>query len=51
VKAEKILMKDQVVTPIYQQNNEDLVNPRLKGIGYNQINGHYSYKLAYVTGK
>lgn len=51
VKAEKILMKDQVVTPIYQQNNEDLVNPKLKGISYNQINGHYSYKTAYIANK
>lgn len=49
VKADKILMKAQVVTPIYQNNTEDLVNPQLKGVSYNRINGHYSYKKAYLA--
>lgn len=48
VKANKILMKDQGVTPVYQNNNEDLVNPKLKGVSYNRINGHYSFKKAYL---
>lgn len=48
VTAEKELMKSQVVTPIYQGNTADLVNSHLKGISYNRINGHYSYKTAYL---
>lgn len=51
IKANQILMKEQVVTPVYQNNNEDLVNPRLKGVNYNRINGHYMYKKAYLVKK
>ncbi|RHW48644.1 peptide ABC transporter substrate-binding protein [Bombilactobacillus bombi] len=49
VLAEKTLLKNQGVTPLYRMNNEDLVNPKLKGILYNQVNGHYVYKNAYLT--
>ena len=49
IKAEKVLLKDQAVTPLYRMNNVDLVNPKLKGVLYNHVNGHYTYKTAYLT--
>ena len=48
ITAEKVLMKAQGVTPLFQLNNEDLVNPKLKGVSYDRINGHYIYKKAYL---
>ncbi|KRK88654.1 peptide ABC transporter substrate-binding protein [Lentilactobacillus sunkii] len=49
INAEKILATDQGITPIYQANGIDLVNPKLKGVVYDRINGHYDYRTAYLT--
>lgn len=49
INAEKILASDQGITPIYQPNGIDLVNPKLKGVVYDRINGHYDYRTAYLT--
>lgn len=48
VKAAKVLASDQGITTLYKSNSEDLVKPHLKGVVFNGINGHYSYRTAYV---
>ncbi len=49
VTAEKTLSSDQGLTSLYQSNGIDLVNPKLKGVIYDRINGHYDYREAYLT--
>lgn len=48
IKAEKLLMEEMPITPIYQGNSRDLVSSKLKNIMYDPVNGHYSYKEAYL---
>jgi len=48
VTAEKQLMKDQGVAPIYQQAEAHLVRTNLKGIIYNTAGANYNYKYMYV---
>lgn len=49
IQAEQILMKAQGITPLYQPNGIDLVNPKLKNVTYDRINGHYDFRDAYLT--
>ncbi|MFD1421660.1 peptide ABC transporter substrate-binding protein [Lactiplantibacillus songbeiensis] len=48
VNAEKQLMKDTGVSPIYQQAEAHLVRTNLKGIIYNTAGTQYNYKYMYV---
>ncbi|VDG24698.1 peptide ABC transporter substrate-binding protein [Lactobacillus sp.] [Lactiplantibacillus mudanjiangensis] len=48
VNAEKTLMKDTGVAPIYQQTEAHLVRTNLKGIIYNTAGVQYNYKYMYV---
>jgi oligopeptide transport system substrate-binding protein len=48
VNAAKVLSKEQGITTLYQANGEDLVNPKLKGVVYDKVNGHYSFQHAYL---
>ena len=50
VKAEKILLKDQGITPLYYQTTAWLVRPSVKGIVYNAAGANYNFKGAYVSG-
>ncbi|WP_034529462.1 ABC transporter substrate-binding protein [Secundilactobacillus oryzae] len=45
--AEELLMKDQAVTPLYQQVRSYLVNPSLNGVIYNSTGVSADYKRAY----
>ncbi|WP_263852135.1 ABC transporter substrate-binding protein [Lactiplantibacillus pentosus] len=49
ISAEKTLAKDQGITSLFQSNGIDLVNPKLKGVIYDRINGHYDYRNAYLV--
>ncbi|MHC9532118.1 peptide ABC transporter substrate-binding protein [Dellaglioa sp. L3N] len=49
VKAEKILMKDQGISPIYQQAQAQLLRTTVKGVIYNAAGVNYNFKDAYVT--
>ncbi|MCI1634048.1 MAG: peptide ABC transporter substrate-binding protein [Liquorilactobacillus nagelii] len=49
VKAGKVLNQEQPITPLYEMNTVDLVNSHLKNIVYDSVNGHYSYKEAYLS--
>ncbi|KRM89353.1 peptide ABC transporter substrate-binding protein [Liquorilactobacillus vini] len=49
VKAEKILMKDQGIAPIYQQANATLVKSKVKGVIYNPAGVNYNFKDAYIA--
>ncbi|MFT8726030.1 MAG: hypothetical protein ABF790_11405 [Liquorilactobacillus nagelii] len=44
-----MLNQEQPITPLYEMNTVDLVNSHLKNIVYDSVNGHYSYKEAYLS--
>lgn len=41
-------MTDQAVTPLYDARTNILVNPKIKGVVYNQFDGAADYRTAYV---
>ncbi|MGL4402504.1 MAG: peptide ABC transporter substrate-binding protein [Fusobacteriaceae bacterium] len=49
-KAEKIIMDEMPVMPLYFYQAQYLVNPRIKGI-YKNINGHTIFEEAYIETK
>ena len=49
LKADEILMKDQGVTPLYQQVHSYLVNPHLNGVVFNSTGVSADYKGAYFV--
>ncbi|MFT8459601.1 MAG: peptide ABC transporter substrate-binding protein [Liquorilactobacillus ghanensis] len=49
VKAGQVLSREQPITPLYEMNTIDLVNSHLKDVVYDSVNGHYSYKQAYLS--
>ncbi|WP_281828927.1 MULTISPECIES: peptide ABC transporter substrate-binding protein [Lactobacillus] len=49
VKAEKILLKDQGITPLYYQTTAWLIRPNIKGLIYNAAGANYNFKEAYVS--
>lgn len=49
VKAEKILMNEQGIAPIYQQSLATLVKPKVKGVVYNSAGVNYNFKNAYIS--
>lgn len=49
VQAEKILMKDQGVAPIYQSTQAQLWKSNIKGLVYNSAGIYYDYKNLNVT--
>ncbi|KRM95505.1 oligopeptide-binding protein [Liquorilactobacillus aquaticus DSM 21051] len=48
VQAEKILMQDQGISPIYQQAQATLVKSKVKGVIYNSSGANYNFKDAYI---
>lgn len=48
LKAEKILMDQQAVTPLYQDYNVYLKRPSLHGITHNTTGSQWNYKYLYV---
>ena len=48
VDAEKILMNDVGISPIYHQATAWMVNPKVKGIVYNSAGANYNFKEAYI---
>lgn len=48
VKAEKILMEDQGVSPLYQSTQAWVVKSKVKGVIYNSSGANYNFKEAYV---
>ncbi|WP_413488357.1 peptide ABC transporter substrate-binding protein [Carnobacterium divergens] len=49
--AEKILLADYNIAPIYQRSRAVLEKPYVKGIVSHLVGANYSYKWAYVTEK
>lgn len=47
--AEEVLMKDQGVTPLYQQATSYLTNPKLNGVIHNSSGVASDYKQAYMV--
>ena len=50
VSAEKILMNDQGVAPLYQQATAWMIKPKVKGVIYNSAGANYNFKNAYISG-
>ena len=50
VSAEKILIQDQGISPLYQQATAWMVKPKVKGVIYNSAGANYNFKNAYVSG-
>ena len=50
VSAEKILIQEQGISPLYQQATAWMVNPKVKGVIYNSAGANYNFKNAYVSG-
>jgi len=49
VKATKIAMQDQAVTPLYEGGSNVLIKSSLKGVSINKFSGAMSYRTAYVN--
>lgn len=49
-KAEKILLSEEGIAPLYYQTEAWLVRPDIKGIVYNGAGLNYNFKEAYVSG-
>lgn len=48
LEAEKILLEDAVIAPLYQKARAQLVSSRLQGVIVNPFGAEYEYKWAYV---
>ena len=49
-KAEKILLNEEGIAPLYYKTEAWLVRPDIKGIVYNGAGLNYNFKEAYVSG-
>lgn len=49
VQAEKILMNDQGIAPVFQQTQSQLWSSKLKGVVYNTAGVNFDYKGLYLT--
>ena len=50
VSAEKILIQEQGISPLYQQATAWMVKPKVKGVIYNSAGANYNFKNAYISG-
>lgn len=49
LKAEKMLLDDAVIAPLYQRGDAIVQRQKVKGIVHHPVGGDYSYKWAYIT--
>src|SRR5690606_14891731 len=49
LEAEKILMEEAAIAPLYQRQRALLVSPKIEGILHNQVGADYDYKWAKVV--
>ena len=47
-KAERVLLTEQGVVPLYQSAEAWMVRPTVKGVVYNGAGANYNFKYAYV---
>ncbi|WP_304651928.1 peptide ABC transporter substrate-binding protein [uncultured Ligilactobacillus sp.] len=50
VQAEKILMNDEGVVPLYQRTQAWMLKPSVKNVIYNSSGVNYNFKEAYISG-
>lgn len=48
VQAEKVLMNDQAIVPLYQQANSQLWSSKVKGVIYNTAGNNFDYSKLYI---
>lgn len=49
LKAEKILIEDAAIAPVYQSATAQLVSPKIEGVVHNTFGALYEYKWASIT--
>ncbi|MGG3446716.1 peptide ABC transporter substrate-binding protein [Bacillus nitratireducens] len=49
LKAEKMLLEDAAIAPLYQRGDALIQRPKVKGIIHHPVGGDYSYKWAYIS--
>lgn len=49
VQAQRVMMKDQGVAPIYQATIPQIRNPKIKGLAYNSAGLQYNFKGMYIS--
>ncbi|MEC2940671.1 peptide ABC transporter substrate-binding protein [Bacillus cereus] len=49
LKAEKMLLEDAAIAPLYQRGDAIVQRQKVKGIVHHPVGGDYSYKWAYIT--
>jgi len=49
LQAERVIMQDQGITPLYQTVYSFLQNPKVKGIIHNTAGTQWNYKYTYIT--
>lgn len=49
LEAEKILLDDAAIAPIYQRGDAIIEKPKVEGIVRHPVGGDYSYKWAYIS--
>ncbi|PGM92808.1 peptide ABC transporter substrate-binding protein [Bacillus cereus] len=49
LKAEKMLLDDAAIAPLYQRGDALVQRPKVKGIIHHPVGGDYSYKWAYIS--
>ncbi|MDM5189237.1 peptide ABC transporter substrate-binding protein [Bacillus sp. DX4.1] len=49
LKAEKMLLDDAAIAPVFQRGNAIIQKPKVKGIVLHPVGGDYSYKWAYIS--
>lgn len=49
LKAEKILLDEAAIAPVYQRGNAVIQKPKVKDIILHPVGGDYSYKWAYIS--
>ncbi|MCP8615574.1 peptide ABC transporter substrate-binding protein [Salirhabdus salicampi] len=48
LEAEKVLMEDAAIAPLYQRSSAQLQRPYVKGVAIHPMGADYSYKWAYI---
>lgn len=49
LKAEKMLLEDAAIAPLFQQGKGIIQKQKVKGIVRHPVGGDYSYKWAYIS--
>lgn len=49
IQAEKVLMNDQAIAPVYYQNSSYMIRPTVKNLIYNSTGANWNFKETYIS--